>query len=202
MKKQEKTELTKEKILQAAMQEFGTNGYAGTGINIICSRHEISKGLLYHNFTGKDDLYLICVEKCFSEITAYLQEGLKQVNLQQYLELRFRYFTENPLCARVFFEALLQPPKELSDRIKEIKREFEQFNRRVYRTALSEMTLRPGVTGEEALEYYEVMQDMFNCYFSSPAYSGRSMQSVITEHESRLGKMLDFMLYGIAERSE
>ena len=36
MRQEEKTELTRERILQAAMQEFGTNGYAATKVNAIC----------------------------------------------------------------------------------------------------------------------------------------------------------------------
>ena len=33
MRQEEKTELTRERILQAAMQKFGTNGYAATKVN-------------------------------------------------------------------------------------------------------------------------------------------------------------------------
>ena len=64
MKKAEKTERTKERILQAAMEEFGRKGYAAATIGAICSEHGIAKGLLYHNFVGKDDLYLACVSRC------------------------------------------------------------------------------------------------------------------------------------------
>lgn len=44
------------------------------------------------------------------------------------------------------------------------------------------------------------MQEMFNGYFSSPAYTGKDFETIITDHEERLVKMLDFMLYGIVER--
>lgn len=45
-RQEEKTELTRERILQAAMQEFGTNGYAATKVNTICGKSGIPKGLL------------------------------------------------------------------------------------------------------------------------------------------------------------
>ena len=57
---------------KAAIQELGTNGYTASTLNAICSNHGISKGLLYHNFTGKDGLYLACVSHCFSDVTEYL----------------------------------------------------------------------------------------------------------------------------------
>ena len=47
MKKEEKTEHTKNKIYAAAMQEFGTKGYAAGAINNIC-KSGINKGLIYH----------------------------------------------------------------------------------------------------------------------------------------------------------
>ena len=62
------------------------------------------------------------------------------------------------------------------------------------------MKLRRGVTEEDAMEYYGIMQEMFNGYFSSPAYTGKDFETIITDHEERLVKMLDFMLYGIVER--
>ena len=46
MRQEEKTELTRERILQAAMREFGTNGYAATKVNTICGKYGIPKGLL------------------------------------------------------------------------------------------------------------------------------------------------------------
>lgn len=202
MKKEEKTELTKEKIIKASMEEFGANGYAGATINSICNRHGISKGLLYHNFTGKDELYLLCVKQCFQSLITYLRSEITELTLPKYLELRFLYFKKNPICARIFFEALLQPPEALFGQIKSIKRDFESFNRQLYQKKLSEITLRKGLTEEEALEYCEIMQEMFNCYFSSPAYSMESFQTVITDHEKKLERMLDILLYGIVERNE
>ena len=63
------------------------------------------------------------------------------------------------------------------------------------------MTLRKGVTEKDALEYYEIMQEMFNGYFSSPAYASKEFHFLMADHEERLSKTLDFMLYGIVERS-
>lgn len=45
MKKEEKTELTKAKIFEAAMKEFGRKGYAAGSINNIC-KTGINKGLI------------------------------------------------------------------------------------------------------------------------------------------------------------
>lgn len=201
MKKEEKTKLTRERIIQAAMEEFGTRGYDGAALNSICGRYEISKGLIYHNFDGKDDLYLSCVKHCFKEVVAYLKDKDISDDLEKYMQLRFRYFSEHPLQARIFFEAILQPPPGLAAQIKELRAEFDEFNRQVYRGALSHMTLREEIDENAAMEYYEIMQEMFNGYFSSPAYGGKDFPALVADHEKNLIKMINLMLYGIAERS-
>lgn len=201
MKKEAKTELTKEKIITAAMLEFGTKGYDGSSLNNI-SNAGISKGLIYHNFKNKDEVYLTCIERCFSSLKTYLQGQAVDIDLQHYMDLRFRFFSENELYARIFFEAVLQPPKMLSERIKELKKDFDELNKQIYCSTLSAVKLRDGVTETEALRYFEIVQEMFNGYFSSPAYSNATFTDVIADHEIMLSKLLDYMLYGIAERSK
>ena len=50
------------------------------------------------------------------------------------------------------------------------------------------------------MEYYELMMELFNGYFSGMAKAGQDFNKLITEHEKKLAKMLDFMLYGTVER--
>ncbi len=200
MTQEEKTYRTQERILKAAIEEFGTKGYTAATISDICSKHNIAKGLLYHNFASKEELYLACVSHCFDEVMAYLQEHNREFELQCYMENRFRFFSTFPLYARIFFEAVLQPPENLKSEIEERKKKFDEYNRSVYRHALANLTLRKGVTEKDALEYYEIMQEMFNGYFSSSAYAGKDLQFLSCEHENRLAKILDLMLYGIAEK--
>lgn len=201
MKKAEKTELTREKIIAAALEEFGARGYEGATLNTICQNHDISKGLIYHNFKNKDDIYLHCISAVLKIFMAYVKQHSTGGALGEYMGLRYRFFSENPGLSQVFFEAVLQPPKHLAQAIRERKADFDAFNREIYCRALKNMTLRHGVTQQEALEYYTIVQEMFNGYFASPAYEGASLSDKVQDHEAKLARILDFMLYGIA-RSE
>ena len=79
MKKQEKTQKTKERILAAALEEFGSKSYDAASINSICETGQIPKGLLYHNFKGKDELYLLCVKACYDELAAALMAQFSEI---------------------------------------------------------------------------------------------------------------------------
>ena len=94
MKQEKKTELTKEKIINAAIEEFGTKGYSGASLNAICNTG-ISKGLLYHNFENKDAIYLACVKRCFRELTDYLKQQDIGADFQKYMSARICYFSEH-----------------------------------------------------------------------------------------------------------
>ncbi|WP_138295515.1 TetR/AcrR family transcriptional regulator [Clostridium sp. BSD2780061688st1 E8] len=198
MKKAEKTELTREKIIAAALEEFGERGYEGATLNTICQNHDISKGLIYHNFKNKDDIYLHCVSAVLKIFMAYVKQHSTGGALAEYMGLRYRFFSENPGLSQVFFEAVLQPPRHLVQAIRERKAEFDAFNQEIYCRALEKLTLRQGVTQQEALEYYTIVQEMFNGYFASPAYEGASLSDKVQDHEAKLARILDFMLYGIA----
>ena len=56
MTQEERKAHSKEVILSASMHEFGAHGYASVTVDSICAKHGISKGMLYHYYSGKDDL--------------------------------------------------------------------------------------------------------------------------------------------------
>ena len=95
MKKSEKTEITIAKIIESAMDEFGTNGYAGGTVNNIC-KTGINKGLIYHNFTGKDELYLTCLKKSCEKFIEYIYAHDGANNLTGYMSVRMDFFHTFP----------------------------------------------------------------------------------------------------------
>ena len=76
MKREEKNQLTKRKIVDSALREFSKNGYMGCSANDICRNGGVSKGIVYHYFDTKELLYLFCVEECFSLLTKHIGEDL------------------------------------------------------------------------------------------------------------------------------
>lgn len=120
MKQQEKTKLTKEKIIHAALKEFGTKSYEMASLNTVCSEHNISKGLIYHNFRNKDELYLECIKICYTQMIESINKIqiasiTVEAQLEQFLKSRQEFFAENPYLANIFFCNLLTPPEHLQN---------------------------------------------------------------------------------------
>lgn len=200
MRQNKKTELTVSKILSAAMDEFGANGYAAGTINNIC-KTGINKGLIYHNFKSKDELYISCLKISCEKLTEYIKAKKCLGNLMKYMNIRMSFFREYPNEAHIFFEALLNPQPHLREEIQESMREFEKLNESIYCGTVEKITLRDGVSKEDALLYFRQMQIMFNGYFSSPAYQNITLEEKVKIHETNIPKLFDFMLYGVAKET-
>ncbi|MGX8833811.1 TetR/AcrR family transcriptional regulator [Amedibacillus sp. YH-ame10] len=206
MKQAEKSKATYDKILHAAILEFGSKSYEGASLNNVCNEYNISKGLIYHNFKNKDDLYLQCTSACFQKLSDYLSRidtNIKDVNtyLKNYLNLRVQFFHENPAYGQFFFHAILQPPKHLINQIKDIRKDFDAFNVIQFSNILQHVTLRQGITQEDSLMYFTYFQDMFHNDWGNKIYEGVDFDTLMKEHETKLGKMIDMLLYGIVKEN-
>lgn len=204
MKQKEKSEISKEKILNAAIVEFGTKSYDNASLNNICSDNNLSKGLIYHYFKNKDELYLSCVKGCFDELAGFLSKADYnsrdfRENIKKLLDLRYEFFRENPYYSNIFFNTVLQPPIHLKEKIKEIRKEFDDFNIMYSKNALKGIRLREGITEDEAVEYFFIFQEMYNGYFQSTSYKNLDFNTLIEDHELKLSKILNIILYGVAK---
>ncbi len=80
---QQRSEETKNRILQAAQQLFAKNGYDATGVAEICTAAAVSKGAFYHHFPSKQAVFLALLEDWLSVVdlqTASLLAGGQTVS--------------------------------------------------------------------------------------------------------------------------
>ncbi len=182
-----------------ALREFAEKGYGLSSINTICETGGISKGVLYHYFKDKDEVYLTCIGECFDSLTAYLNGHAVpagsdvQSCLSAYFDYRLVFFRENPLYQRLFFEAVISPPPHLSAAIGECKAAFDDLNHRVFNTMLGHVKLRKGLKKEEVIEIFRQYQDFINA--TTPAED-------MVLHEKRCRRAVGVLLYGVIAREE
>ncbi|GAB2548077.1 TetR/AcrR family transcriptional regulator [Gracilibacillus alcaliphilus] len=68
-------QLAKEGILAAAMDLFITQGYHSTSISSIAKQADVSKGLLYNYFKGKEELLATMVDRRVGEIVDVMNQA-------------------------------------------------------------------------------------------------------------------------------
>lgn len=207
MKQEEKTKLTKEKILTVATKEFGMKSYEGTSLNVICHDYNISKGLIYHNFKNKDELYLVCLKNCYEKMIEHLKQTPTayedaKTQIAQFLSARQTFFDEFPDMTNLFFQSMFMPPKHLLKEIEEIKREYNVYIKERYQKLLSNLQLKSNITLDQAVNYMLISQEMYNRYFQYVRTEERDMQALIDMHEEKILSFINLLLYGIVETDE
>lgn len=199
MKKEEKTEITRNRIFFAAMEEFGSKGYTEGSVNNIC-KTGINKGLVYHNFKNKEELYLACVSKSCENLISYVVSHNGENSFVDYMNVRMAFFREHEPEANIFLEARTNPPHQLADKIREIFRKIDELNLSICEKELSGIRLRDDVSKEEALNYFSQIQRIYNLDFSSELKGTKvSPTEQLALHEMNIHKVFNFMLYGIAK---
>lgn len=203
MKRNEQIEQMKMKIIQGAIKEFNKHGYVMASMNHICQHAEISKGIIYHYFEDKDELYLACVQVCYKTLYEYyLDNGkicIQNGDIRTFMQLRIAFFKAYPELRGLFFHALLRTPTRLKPNIDALKTSLTNLNNEVYANYLKKLKLREHVNIKKAVLYLDVMQNAYNDYFRNTIESEEDFDGIVQQHEERIPEWIDMMVYGIAE---
>ena len=201
MKREEKNQQTRRRIMDSALAEFSKQGYGASSINTICASQGISKGIVYHYFETKDALFLACVAECFQNLTKYIRANMAEqcdmgFCLEEYFAIRTRFFHSYPAYQRVFCEAVISPPAHLCAEVQACKQDFDALNIQILKQLLTPLALRPGISIEEVIETFRQFQDFINVRYQAADTNGREFE--VREENCR--KALDILLYGVVER--
>src|ERR1700744_948595 len=69
---------TRERLLAAARSAFASSGFNGASVEEIASRAGFSTGALYSNFDGKEDLFLVLMEREIDEHSREIARAVAQ----------------------------------------------------------------------------------------------------------------------------
>ncbi len=155
MTQKERQERSRKEIFQAALEEFGTHGYDNVTMDSICSRHGISKGMMYHYYSNKDELFLLCVQDTFQALKAQIERDAAELSgqssfdsIKNYLLIREYFFQLHPKRKLIFENAMLRPPKQLTGQIRALHAPLKEMNRQFMGRVVSHMSLREGLDRE------------------------------------------------------
>lgn len=206
MKQQERQKKSKEKILQAAITEFSASGYDKVTMENICTRHGISKGMMYHYYSGKDDLFLLCVQNMYQMMQQYLEENMAELEkkdalhaLKEFWMLRESFFGEHPSFKNIFENALLRTPPHLFEKIEEIRGPIEALNRQFLHRTIGKIELRENLKKENVSIYLEAMESVF--WKLVEQYRREQRISDVHSLMEAAGELWDMVLLGVVRQN-
>lgn len=206
MNQKERQERSKKEIYQAALIEFGTYGYNKVTVDSICSTHHISKGMMYHYYVNKDDLFLLCVKNTFSDLKNYIEQQnfvlTKDVfeNIKNYFMIREYYFQDHPLQKRVFESAVLRTPKHLSEQIQILRTPLKKMNRDFLSKITAQMKLRSNLDAEKVMRYLEGIE--YHFWTVAEQYEPKIKEYDIHTMLKTAEELLDMILFGVLKEKD
>jgi len=206
MKQEEKRKKSVERILTAALQEFGQHDYFSASINNICRNGEISKGMLFHHFKNKEELYCRCVERCIGDLCQALEENASQreaapmLRLEESFQVRSRFFQKNPFYRQIFFTAMFDQPKGLEERIAPILRRLRETESRSLVRILETYPLREWVQPEKVADSILDFANYLSMkHRAAMLAQDASVPRVLEAQKQEFFNMLRMVLYGVVQ---
>ncbi|KGP73429.1 TetR/AcrR family transcriptional regulator [Pontibacillus yanchengensis] len=117
----------KQAILSVCIEEFSDTGFEKTSTDRITSRAGISKGILFHYFKNKKNLFLYIVDYCRQQIGDQIMKEIKEVRTEDFFErvkevilikqrVQIEYYRETQLVTY----AVLHPPAGMEEEMKHL----------------------------------------------------------------------------------
>lgn len=204
MERNEQKRMMREKIMQSAIRQFEKEGYEAASMNDICKSGNISKGIIYHYFKDKDELYLACVKACYDALLDYYAAHRITkdcyFDIQSFMEIRVHFFKEHEMYRKLFFHSFLRSPDHLKDRVAQLQAPLNELNISIYKAYLQRVELREQVDMDKAVMYLELIQNAYHDYFRKESETCEDYDALIASYEKQIPDYIDMMLYGIARK--
>ena len=164
MKVKDPTSETAIKLIQSATELFNDFGFTVKSINDIAKKSKLSKGILYHYFQSKDDVYLFCLSECINNFVDFMERNISKISLSKetmirVVELRFVFFDENPQYKNLFHNIISGKPTHLSKEISEIRQVLTENNISWIKLILTEINLGKDVLESDVSLFISILQN-------------------------------------------
>ncbi|MFC0272566.1 TetR/AcrR family transcriptional regulator [Metabacillus herbersteinensis] len=152
-------------ILKICIEEFAENGYEKTSTDKITSRAGISKGILFHYFKSKKNLFLYIVHHIYELLTIKVIAEIEKIDEQEFFKrikliilAKQKITLEYLLESQLFINVLANPPVAIKSEIEEMYvKHLEKYGdphtkELVYlQSLLGSLELREGVDHEHVM---------------------------------------------------
>lgn len=207
VKQTERQERSRQAIIQAAIDEFGSSDFEAVTMDRICASHGISKGMMYHYFSNKDELFLCCVSGIFQDLWNYLSENMSIPadepifeSIKHFFGLRESFFQTRDREKHIFENAVFYPPKHLAAKIQKYREPIHEQNDHFLRQIVSKVKLRENLDQGKAIRYlnsiYQLFWNALHQYCLTEEYHG--FHSTLNDAE----ELLEMFLFGVIDREQ
>jgi AcrR family transcriptional regulator len=150
------------RVLDAAMAEFGRQGFSSGSLNVISREAAVSKGSLFQYFEDKLDLFAYVCDCASTRVRDAMVDSMedKAAGLPLFAQLRLllgdwvTYFAEHPLERGVTMATAFEMDPEVRRTVRAVvNRHYDEVLRPMVKLAADTGELRPDVDRDQLLAY-------------------------------------------------
>jgi TetR/AcrR family transcriptional regulator len=150
----------KDLIIKVAIEEFVKNGYEKASTDVITRRAGISKGILFHYFKSKKNLYLYLVNYVKDLLTEKTMEALREIQCDDFFErvkeivlLKQKVTVQYLQESQFITDAFVNPPVA-------VKKEMEEIIKKYYETYYQEDFMLKHVFLKDLIQTEKLREDI------------------------------------------
>ncbi|HCX62694.1 MAG TPA: hypothetical protein DHU59_09685 [Clostridiales bacterium] len=193
----------RDKILEASLDEFAEYGYDKASTDRISEKAGVSKGLIFHYFGSKDNLYMIIINKCIDDFfdkfnkmkfddSEFIQKFI------QITKMKYNFFVNNPMHYRILTRGFYNAPKKLQEKLKFRYSELKQIGLNILVDMIKDLPIKENISADDILAVFEsitgLMESKYLPYFTEDIDNFEEIyDGVIDEYI----KLINIVLYGI-----
>lgn len=191
----------KKRIIDACIEEFSQNSYENASTNSIVKKAGISKGILFHYFGSKKNLYLYVFDYILGYFNQYILKKLNKVltdsqtdifvRIMQSGLIKIQMAYEYPAMYKVLFNAMHVP----DDLQKEIQARYEKLYKKSMPLFLNNMDtskFRKDIDRNKAIELiFFALEGVSNKYMKM--FKNMEADEMLSKVESITGEYYEYI---------
>ena len=198
-------ETKKDKILSSSLGEFAEYGFDKASTDRISRDAGVSKGLIFHYFGNKENLYMstmnMCIDDIFKEYNNFkLIDGDFKVNLIKMMELKYDFFIKHPMHYKLMVNGFYNSPKKLQSKLDHRYKELKQVGISIIIDMIKDLPLKKDVYTSDIVSVLSsianVLEYKYLLYFTDDTSSFEKFYDTVKDEYMRL---MNIVLYGILD---
>ncbi len=195
----------KDKIVQASIEEFSEHGFEKANTDRISQRGEVSKGLIFHYFGSKENLFMTAMNKCIDDALKEF-EGMELPQddfisiLMKLMEVKYKFFMNNPMHYKMLVGGFHNSPKKLKTDLEKRYVEIKQIGIGILMEIIKGLPMKKNIAADDIVSIMaaitNIIESKYLPLFSEDGSNYEKYYDVVKDEYIRL---MNILMYGILE---
>lgn len=145
----------RERIINAALTAFATNGYKKTSVADVAALGGISKAMVFHYFGTKRDMYIYIANLCGKMIASAINDAMPEIVSERYSDffermmitskIKLDVMKANPAIMDFLSSMFMERNEEIRPFIDEMLKNFEPLRKQILHSGVHEYKFKNSV---------------------------------------------------------